>query len=98
MRGEFEALRKVARLASDYVARVGGPEFGGRDELARGATLQDLRAALSDLSRRFPYTLEPGSLAGGLHAVMHDGFGLADTQATMLGVVEQVPQEAPEQH
>ena len=97
MRGEFEALRKVARLASDYVARVGGPDAGGRDEADGRATLQDLRAALSDLAHRFPYTLEPGSLGAGLHAVMNDGFGRAESQTAMVGLLDQARQEPPDQ-
>lgn len=55
MRGEFGALRKVARLAADYVATL-SPTDGGADP----TTLQDLRAALDDLS-------------GELHALINDG-------------------------
>ncbi len=63
VKGEFDALRRVARLASDHVARAAGAGLG-----AEAATLQALRAALEDLERRYPYTLEPRSLADELRA------------------------------
>jgi hypothetical protein len=54
VRGEFEALRRVAHLASDYLelqtARL-------RDGVAETVVLDDLRTALEDLQERFPYLL-----------------------------------------
>lgn len=58
VRGEFDALRKVARLASDYLGTISNPNGP-----LNPATLQDLRSALDDLERRYPYTLKPRSLA-----------------------------------
>lgn len=77
VKGEFDALRKVARLASEYLAAVGKP--GGA---ADTATLQDLRSALDDLECRYPYTLRPRSLAGGLHALVSGGLGARERRST----------------
>jgi hypothetical protein len=55
VRGEFDALRRVARLASDLV------ESGSRESLASPAlqsTLGELAHALEELRERFPYLLE----------------------------------------
>jgi hypothetical protein len=52
VRGEFAALRKVARLASEVVRdAAGGSESP--------TTLEDLRAAIADLHERFPYSVAP---------------------------------------
>lgn len=53
MRGEFDALRKVAHLASD-VLELETRHLRGGD---RAAKLDELREALGDLRARFPYTL-----------------------------------------
>jgi hypothetical protein len=55
VRGEFDALRRVARLASELV------ESDSRDGLASPAlqsTLSELAHALEELRVRFPYLLE----------------------------------------
>jgi hypothetical protein len=55
VRGEFDALRRIASLVSDYLdldtsrLRLG---------VAERAKLDELRDALDDLRLRFPYTLE----------------------------------------
>ncbi len=67
VRGEFAALRKVARLASDSLA-----SFGHAGRAVDTVKLGELRAALDDLERRYPYTLEPVSLAGELNALIND--------------------------
>jgi len=62
VRGEIDALRRVAHLASDYLELQASQL---RDGVAGAATLHDLRTALDDLRARFPYTLEapPGARA-----------------------------------
>lgn len=56
MKREFDALRKIARLAADYVdldsARLS-------DGVARATTRLELRDALNELRSEFPYLLAP---------------------------------------
>lgn len=63
MRSEFQALRRIARLVSDYL-ELDTTQL--REAVAGRAMLEELRMALDDLRLRFPYTLEPPSLDGGL--------------------------------
>jgi len=53
MRGEFDALRRVARLASDCVEI----ERLEAERSAVSGAIQELELALEDLRTRFPYTL-----------------------------------------
>jgi hypothetical protein len=51
MRSEFHALRRIARLASAYLENA-------ETNAGTSSVLDELRAALTELERRFPYTLE----------------------------------------
>jgi len=84
VRGEFDALRKVARLVSDYLAG-----FSSADGVVDTAKLQELRAALDDLECRYPYTLEPRSLAGELHALINERFNQTESQSTSAAPFDQ---------
>ena len=56
MKREFDALRRIARLAADYIeldtARLS-------DGVARATTRLELRDALDELRNEFPYLLTP---------------------------------------
>jgi len=77
VRGEFVALRNVARLASAYMATARAPG----NEASETALVQALRAALDDLERRFPYTLTPRSLAGEWHPVINGSFAQGESRS-----------------
>jgi hypothetical protein len=55
VRAEFDALRRVASLAADYLELE---TTKLREGVGERAALAELRAALEDLTTRFPYTLE----------------------------------------
>jgi hypothetical protein len=62
MRGEFDALRRVARLATRCV-EIQRLEPAG--SAAVSGAMQELELALAELRDRFPYTLEfPYTLGG----------------------------------
>ena len=58
MKGEFDALRKVARLAFEYVEIE---TLEPPDGAALTAALEELVIVLDDLWLRFPYSIETAS-------------------------------------
>lgn len=54
MKREFDALRRIAHLASHYL-ELEASLLG--DTLAKADTLHELRVALNELSSEFPYLL-----------------------------------------
>jgi hypothetical protein len=56
VKAEYDALRRIARLALDYVELA---PFNNPEGLGRAARSRELVAALEDLQSRFPYTIAP---------------------------------------